>query len=37
LAVQPGQAVAPKTTEQSGWMLHIWTADGGLSSNFMGL
>ena len=37
LAVQPGQQVAPKTSEQTGWMLHIWTADGGLSSNFMGL
>lgn len=37
LAVQPDQPVAPKTSEQTGWMLHIWTADGGLSSNFMGL
>ena len=37
LALHPGQLVAPKTPEQPGWMLHVWTADGGMASHFMGL
>ncbi|MEZ6023134.1 MAG: metallophosphoesterase [Hyphomonadaceae bacterium] len=37
LAVHPGQQIAPKTDEQPGWMMHIWTPKGGLASHFMGL
>jgi 3',5'-cyclic AMP phosphodiesterase CpdA len=37
LALDEGQAIAPKTAEQPGWMLHAWTATGGLASHFMGL
>lgn len=37
LAVNEGQPVAPKTTEQPGWMLHAWSPEGGLASHFMGL
>lgn len=37
LAVQPDQQIAPKTKEQTGWMLHIWTEQDGMASNFMGL
>lgn len=37
LAVQPEQPVAPKTAEQTGWMLHIWSKDRGFASNFMGM
>jgi len=37
LAVQPGQEIAPKTTEQPGWMLHAWTPRDGFASHFMGL
>jgi 3',5'-cyclic-AMP phosphodiesterase len=36
LATHPAQEVAPKTTEQPGWMLHLW-GPGGLASVFMGL
>jgi 3',5'-cyclic AMP phosphodiesterase CpdA len=37
LATNEGQQIAPKTAEQPGWMLHVWTADGGFASHFMGL
>lgn len=37
LAVHPGQPIAPRTGEQPGWMLHIWTSQGGFASHFMGL
>ncbi len=37
LALHEGQQIAPKTAEQPGWMLHAWTAQGGLASHFMGL
>jgi 3',5'-cyclic AMP phosphodiesterase CpdA len=37
LAMFPGQQIAPKTGEEPGWMLHAWTAAGGLASHFMGL
>lgn len=37
LAVHPGQKIAPHTSEQPGWMLHIWTEKGGFASHFMGL
>ncbi|MGD9981828.1 MAG: metallophosphoesterase [Hyphomonadaceae bacterium] len=37
LALDEGQPIAPKTAEQSGWMLHAWTATGGFASHFMGL
>ncbi len=37
LALHPGQPVAPKTDEQPGWMLHVWSADSGFASIFMGL
>jgi Icc protein len=36
LAMFPGQQIAPKTTEQPGWMLHVWRG-GGCASHFMGL
>jgi len=37
LAMDPGHQIAPKTTEQTGWMLHAWTPKGGLASHFIGL
>lgn len=37
LAAHEGQQVAPRTSEQPGWMLHLWTRGGGLASHFMGL
>lgn len=37
LAMNEGQQVAPKTSEQPGWMLHAWTSSGGFASHFMGL
>lgn len=37
LAAHDGQPIAPKTEEQPGWMLHLWTRAGGFASHFMGL
>ncbi len=37
LAMFDGQAIAPKTAEQPGWMLHAWSPAGGFASHFMGL
>jgi len=37
LAINEGQQIAPVTGDQPGWMLHAWTASGGLASHFMGL
>lgn len=37
LAMHPGQPIAPTSAEQTGWMLHAWSASGGFSSVFMGL
>jgi 3',5'-cyclic AMP phosphodiesterase CpdA len=37
LAMHEGQKIAPKTAEQPGWMLHAWSASGGMASHFMGL
>lgn len=37
LALNDSQQIAPKTTEQPGWMLHVWTEQGGIASHFMGL
>ena len=37
LAVNEGQEIAPRTTEQTGWMLHAWTRQGGFASHFIGL
>jgi len=37
LAMYDGQHIAPKTAEQPGWMLHVWTARDGFASHFMGL
>ena len=42
LASHKGQPIAPKTAEQPGMMLHIWTKDGwtkrgGIASHFIGL
>ena len=37
LAMDEGQKIAPRTTEQPGWMLHAWTSTGGFASHFMGL
>lgn len=37
LAMDEGQKIAPKTSEQPGWMLHAWTPAGGFASHFMGL
>lgn len=36
LATHEGQPIAPKTDEQPGWMLHVWTP-AGFASHFMGL
>jgi Icc protein len=37
LALHPGQEIAPRTSEEPGWILHAWSASGGFSSIFMGL
>lgn len=37
LALNEDQPIAPKTAEQTGWMLHAWTPSGGLASHFIGL
>lgn len=37
LALNEGQPVAPKTHEQPGWVLHVWTPQSGFASHFMGL
>jgi hypothetical protein len=37
LAMLPGQQIAPRTSEEPGWMLHAWTPSGGFASHFMGL
>jgi 3',5'-cyclic AMP phosphodiesterase CpdA len=37
LAMLPGQEIAPRTGEQPGWMMHVWTRTGGFASHFMGL
>lgn len=37
LALHDGQPIAPKTQEQPGWVLHAWTASGGLASHMIGL
>jgi Icc protein len=37
LAMNEGQQIAPKTSEQPGWMLHAWTDAGGFASHVMGL
>ncbi len=37
LAMLPGQRIAPRTSEEPGWMLHAWTPSGGFASHFMGL
>lgn len=37
LAMYPGQQIAPKTGEEPGWMLHLWTPQRGFVSHFMGL
>jgi 3',5'-cyclic AMP phosphodiesterase CpdA len=37
LALNEGQQIAPRTTEQTGWMLHVHTEAGGFASHFMGL
>ncbi|MBX3430959.1 MAG: metallophosphoesterase [Hyphomonadaceae bacterium] len=37
LAMNDGQQIAPRTAEQPGWMLHAWTAAGGIASHFIGL
>jgi 3',5'-cyclic AMP phosphodiesterase CpdA len=37
LALHEGQQIAPRTSEQPGWMLHAWTTAGGFASHFVGL
>lgn len=37
LAMHDDQPIAPRTSEQTGWMLHAWTEQGGFASHFMGL
>ena len=37
LALHEGQEIAPKTAEQTGWVLHGWSAEKGFASIFMGL
>ncbi|MBY0564001.1 MAG: metallophosphoesterase [Hyphomonadaceae bacterium] len=37
LAIHGHQPIAPRTAEQPGWMLHVWTRAGGLASHFMGI
>jgi len=36
LALNDGQPVAPITSEEPGWMLHVWT-EAGFASHYMGL
>jgi len=36
LALNDGQPVAPITSEEPGWMLHVWT-ETGFASHYMGL
>lgn len=36
-ALHPHQQIAPRTAEQPGWMLHVWTAAGGLASHVIGV
>lgn len=37
IAMYPGQPIAPRTDEQTGWMLHAWTQAGGCASHFIGI
>lgn len=37
LALTDEQPIAPVTSEQTGWMLHVWTESGGFASHFMGI
>lgn len=37
LAIHGHQPIAPRTAEQPGWMLHVWTDVGGLASHVMGV
>ncbi len=37
LALLDGQQIAPKTTEEPGWVLHAWSKEAGFASHFMGL
>lgn len=37
LALHDRQPIAPRTEEQPGWMMHVWTAQAGFASHFMGL
>jgi len=37
LAMRADQPLAPITAEQTGWMLHAWTAEHGFASHFIGL
>lgn len=35
LALGAGDAIAPKTAEPTGYMLHVWTPEAGMASHFM--
>ncbi len=37
LALQDTDKVAPRTSERPGWMLHVWTQNGGCASHVMEL
>ncbi len=37
IAMYPGQPIAPRTDEQTGWMLHAWTERSGCASHFIGI
>lgn len=37
LAAHNGQQIAPRTAEEPGWMLHMWSKRDGFASHFMGL
>ena len=37
IAMYPEQPIAPRTDEQTGWMLHAWTERGGCASHFIGI
>lgn len=37
VAMYEGQPIAPRTDEQTGWMLHAWTEQGGMASHFFGI
>lgn len=37
LALSDAQPIAPHTSEQTGWMLHVWSEQDGFASHFMGL